>query len=41
MVEGELVTITARHGHVTLTDAKGGTVEVMTANVAQLNGLFM
>ncbi len=38
-VEGEPLTIVAKHGHVYLQDAKGGTAEVTTANVEQSNGV--
>ena len=38
-VEGEPLTVMAKHGHIILTDAKGGTAEVTTANVEQSNGV--
>ena len=38
-VEGEPLTVTAKGGHVYLTDAKGGMAEVTTANVFQSNGV--
>ena len=38
-VQGEPLTISSKAGHVYLTDAKGGTAEVTTANVEQSNGV--
>ena len=38
-VEGEPLTISEKAGHVILTDAKGGTAEVTTADVEQSNGV--
>jgi uncharacterized surface protein with fasciclin (FAS1) repeats len=39
-VEGEPLTVTARHGAVWLTDAKGGKSKVTIANVFQSNGVI-
>ncbi len=38
-VQGEPLTMMAKGGHIILTDAKGGTAEVTTANVFQSNGV--
>jgi len=39
-VEGEPLKVSAKHGHVFLTDAKGGVSEVTIANVYQSNGII-
>ena len=39
-VEGEPLTVTAKHHHVYLTDAKGGMAEVTIPNVYQSNGVI-
>ena len=39
-VQGEPLMVSVRHGHVILTDAKGGTSTVTIANVYQSNGVI-
>jgi uncharacterized surface protein with fasciclin (FAS1) repeats len=39
-VQGEPLTVSTRHGHVVLTDAKGGTSTVTIPNVYQSNGVI-
>ena len=38
-VNGEKLTVNVRHGKVTITDAKGGTATVVTADVDASNGV--
>jgi uncharacterized surface protein with fasciclin (FAS1) repeats len=39
-VEGEPLTFTGSGKHIKITDAKGGTAEITTANVYQSNGVI-